>query len=50
MKLFVQSLGVHPKNCGGVYPVGVRCKGLCVGVVEAEFVKEEMNHVVVVVE
>ena len=50
LKLRIESLGVHPKNRGGVYPAGVRCKGLCVDVVEAGFVKEEVNHAVVVVE
>ena len=46
----VESLGVHPKNRGGVYPAGVRCQSLTVDVIEAGFVKEEVNHAVVVVE
>ena len=46
----VESLGVHPKNRGGVYPAGVRCKSLGVDVVEDGFVKEEVNHAGVVVE
>ena len=50
MKLRIASLGVHPKNRGGVYPAGVRCKGSCVDVVEVGFVKEEVNHAGVVVE
>jgi hypothetical protein len=50
IKLQVGSLGVHSKNRGGVYPAGVRCRGLCVDVVEAGFVKEEVLHGLVVVE
>ena len=46
----VESLGVHPKNRGGVYPAGVRCQSLTVDVIEAGFVKEEVDHGVVVVE
>ena len=31
----VGGLGVHKKNRGGVYPAGVRCKSLCVEVLES---------------
>jgi hypothetical protein len=50
LKLPIQSLGVHPKNRGGVYPAGVRARSLCQDVVEAGFVKEEVNHAGVAVE
>ena len=40
----VESLGVQRKNRGGVYPAGIRCKGLCMDVLPAGFVKEEVNH------
>ena len=50
LKVRVETLGVHPKNRGGVYPAGIRCKSLCMDVLESGFVKEEMNHGVVVVE
>ena len=49
-KVSIDSLGVHPKNRGGVYPSGVRCKSLCVEVIEVGFIKEEVNHAVVAVE
>ena len=49
-KVSIQSLGVHPKNRGGVYPAGVRCKSLTVDVVDNGFVKEEVNHAVIAVE
>lgn len=49
-RLQVQYLGVHPKNRGGVYPAGIRCKNLCVDVLESGFLKEEVNHVGVCVE
>ena len=50
IQLRVENLGVHPKNRGGVYPAGVRCKSLCVDVMEAGFAKEELQHQMVVVE
>jgi len=50
IKVRVESTGVHKKNRGSVYPAGVRCKSLSVDVLEAGFVKEEVNHAVVVVE
>ena len=46
----IESAGVHRKNRGGVYPAGVRCKSLAVDVIEAGFLKEEVNHVCVAVE
>ena len=49
-KLPIRSLGVHPRNRGGVYPGGVRTRSLCKEVVEAGFVKEEVNHAGVAVE
>ena len=49
-KVRIECLGVHPKNRGGVYPAGVRCKSLCVDVVDVNgFVKEEVQHSVVTV-
>ena len=50
MRLPVHTLGCHPKNRGGVYASGLRCKGLCIEVVEAGFVKEEVDHAGVAVE
>ena len=50
MRLPVHTLGCHPKNRGGVYASGLRCKGLCIDVVEAGFVKEEVDHAGVAVE
>ena len=50
MKLRIEALGVHPKNRGGVYPAGVRCKSLCEGAVDSGFVSEEANNNCVVVE
>ena len=49
-KLRIESLGVHLKNRGGVYPAGVRCKSLCEEAIEVGFVKEELNHAGVAVE
>ena len=46
----IENMGVHKKNRGSVYPAGVRCKSLCVEVLEAGFVKEEVNHALIVVE
>ena len=46
----VESMGVHMKNRGGVYPAGIRCKSLCGDVVLAGFVKEEVNHACIAVE
>ena len=46
----IEYLGVHPRNRGGVYPAGVRVKCLAVETLDAGFVKEEVNHAVVVVE
>ena len=48
--LRTENLGVHMKNRGGVYPAGITCKGLCVDVLPAGFVKEEVNHACVAVE
>ena len=45
-----QTLGCHQKNRGGLYPSGIRCKNLCVEVLEAGFVKEEVTHQLVAVE
>jgi len=50
VKLAVGYLGVHPRNRGGVYPAGVRCKTLCREVLGAGFSKEEVNHNCVAVE
>ena len=46
----IQSLGVHPKNRGGVYPSGLRCKSLSVDVVDEGFSSEECNYAGVAVE
>ena len=50
LKLRLENLGVHPQNRGGVYPTGLRCKSLCVDVLKAGFLKEEVCHQMVVVE
>ena len=46
----VEILGVHPKNRGGVYPAGIRCRRLCQEVVPHGFLKEEISHACVAVE
>ncbi len=46
----IENLGVHPNNRGGVYPAGIRCKGLAVELCTNGFVKEECNHAGVAVE
>ena len=46
----IGSMGVHKKNRGGVYPAGIRVKSLCVEVLGAGFVKEEVSHVCIAVE
>ena len=46
----VACLGVHPKNRGGVYPAGIRCKSLLKEVLEGGFSKEDVNHACVAVE
>ena len=46
----IETMGVHKKNRGGVYPSGIRCKSLCVEVLEAGFLKEEVNHACIVVQ
>jgi hypothetical protein len=48
--LRIVDLGVHKKNRGGNFPAGVRCKGLCVDVVIAGFLKEEVNHACIAVQ
>jgi hypothetical protein len=50
MKLPLPTLGVHPKNRGGVYAAGLRCKNLNTEVIESGFVKEEVDHQGVAVE
>ena len=51
VRTMIQQLGTHSKNRGGVYPAGVRCKSLVESVIlDAGFVKEEMNHQIVTVE
>ena len=50
MSARVESMGVHKKNRGGVYPAGPRCKSLCANVVEVGFLKEEVNHACIAVE
>ena len=46
----LQSLGVHPKNRGGVYAAGLRVKNLGIETMEAGFVKEEVDSGGVAVE
>ena len=47
----IGSLGVHPKNRGGVYPAGKRCRSLCIETVgDVGFLKENVEHAVVAVE
>ena len=50
IRLRIDNLGVHRSNRGGVYPAGVRCKSLCVDVMEVGLLKEELQHQMVVVE
>ena len=51
IKFQIGSLGVHPKNRGGVYPSGKRCRNLCTEVVGAHgFLKENIVDAVVGVE
>ena len=50
VNLPIAILGCHPKNRAGVYASGLRCKELCSEVVEAGFVKEEVDHAGVAVE
>ena len=45
-----ETMGVHPKNRGGVYPNGRRCKQLGVDVIETGFSKEEIGNQFVGVE
>ena len=46
----ILSLGVHPKNRGGVYPSGLRLTSLTTDVLSEGFSKDDCNHVVVGVE
>ena len=46
----IESMGVHKQNRSGVYPAGIRVKSLCVEVLGAGFVKEEVSHVCIAVE
>ena len=50
VKFQVGSLGVHPKNRGGVYPAGIRCKSLCLEVADVGFLKESVEHACIAVE
>ena len=50
VKFPLGSLGVHPKNRGGVYPAGIRCKSLCMEVADVGFLRESVEHCCVVVE
>ena len=50
MRLRIENLGVHPKNRGGVYPAGLRCRSLALDVLDVGFSKEELCHQLVVVE
>ena len=50
MRLRIENLGVHPKNRGGVYPAGLRCKSLALDVLDVGVSKEELCHQLVVVE
>ena len=49
-ELPIRVCGVHKRNRGGIYPAGVRCCSLCTDVIEAGFVKEEVNHTCIAVE
>ena len=49
-KVHLQSSGVHPRNRGGMYPSGLRCRNLCEDVVGVGFAKEEVSHSFVAVE
>jgi hypothetical protein len=46
----IQNMGVHPRNRGGIYPAGIRCKSLCQELLTNGFLKEECNHVGIAVE
>jgi hypothetical protein len=46
----IANLGVHPKNRGGVFPAGVRCRSLMKEVLEGGFAKEDVNHACIAVE
>ena len=46
----IESMGVHKQNRGGLYPAGIRVKSMCVDVLGAGFLKEEVNHLCVAVE
>ena len=48
--LRIESLGVHKKNRGGPFFVGVRRKNLCVDAVESGFLEEEVNNACIAVE
>ena len=50
LKQNIANLGTHMSNRGGQYPSGLRCKGLCLSVLEAGFSKEDVNHQLVAVE
>ena len=50
VRLRIEHLGVHPKNRGGVYPSGLRCKALGTDVLDVGFNKEELANQLVVVE
>ena len=50
IKFQIGSLGVHPKNRGGLYPTGRRCKNLCTDVGDVGFLKESLEHACVAVE
>ena len=50
VKFHIGSLGVHPKNRGGVYPAGIRCKSLCTEVGDVGFLKESVEHCCIAVE
>ena len=50
IKLHISGLGAHPKNRCGVYPAGVRCKGLAKESIDVGYQKEEINTNVCAVE
>ena len=50
VRVRIESMGVHPKNRGRVYPAGIRVKRLCGEAVVVGFVKEDVGHNCVAVE
>ena len=48
-KVRIEHIGVHPKNRGGVYPAGLRCRSLALDVLDVGVSKEALSHQMMVV-